>query len=230
MIAVAMKSDQTMLVLANTFLELADTLPLEKITISGIVERCGRNRKTFYYYFMDIDSLIVWIFRRDLARLLEEGFERGQLVFEERAAGLERTPSAMERFPYYVRVKSGVRTLDHTRFFALLARTFDDRREFYRRVFKLRNPSPNNLRSYLYALYRPALQGDIEFMLGNRYLQPAIVERLAEFYTGAFVNDLVCRTKDATSGSVEAAIAPLGNFIHNALSREVEEQRLRRKL
>ncbi len=41
-----------------SFLKLAENVPLEKITVKDIVEDCGVNRKTFYYYFKDIYNLI----------------------------------------------------------------------------------------------------------------------------------------------------------------------------
>lgn len=226
----AMKSDRTMLLLANTFIDLTETHPLDKITISKIVESCGKNRKTFYYYFLDIDSLIVWLFRHDLGQMLADNIGEDKLVYQ--TPGEIEGPCALStaRFPYYVFIKSGVRTLDHSTFFALLARTFDSRRRYYSKVLRQEAPRPNDLRNYLFQLYLPAIRRDIEFMLGNRYLQPRNIELLAEFYTGAFVNDLVSRTVSGSCKNVETDFALFGNLIHNALSREIEEQRLHRQL
>ena len=41
----------------NTFLELVEEKPLDKITIQDIADQCGINRNTFYYHFDDIYSL-----------------------------------------------------------------------------------------------------------------------------------------------------------------------------
>lgn len=40
------------------FGELLDERPLNKITVKDIVDRCGVNRNTFYYYFDGIPSLL----------------------------------------------------------------------------------------------------------------------------------------------------------------------------
>lgn len=40
------------------FGELLEERPLNKITVKDIVDRCGINRNTFYYYFADIPSLV----------------------------------------------------------------------------------------------------------------------------------------------------------------------------
>ena len=42
----------------HSFLKLLKEKPLEKITIKYIVEDCGINRNTFYYYFSDIASYL----------------------------------------------------------------------------------------------------------------------------------------------------------------------------
>lgn len=47
----------------STFEELLTERPLSKITVKDIVERCGINRNTFYYYFEGIPSLIESITR-----------------------------------------------------------------------------------------------------------------------------------------------------------------------
>lgn len=44
--------------LRDSFLNLAAKKPVEKITVRDIVEDCGVNRNTFYYYFSDIYALL----------------------------------------------------------------------------------------------------------------------------------------------------------------------------
>lgn len=48
--------------LASTLKELAQTKPLDKITVTELVEACDIKRQTFYYHFQDIYELIEWIF------------------------------------------------------------------------------------------------------------------------------------------------------------------------
>ena len=42
----------------ETFLYLAEKKPLEKITVRDLVDECGVNRNTFYYYFQDIYAVL----------------------------------------------------------------------------------------------------------------------------------------------------------------------------
>ena len=40
-----------------SFLKFLNEKPLDKITVKDIVDDCGINRKTFYYYFQDMYDL-----------------------------------------------------------------------------------------------------------------------------------------------------------------------------
>ena len=42
----------------ETFIELLDERPLNKITVKDIVEDCGINRNSFYYHFEDLPALV----------------------------------------------------------------------------------------------------------------------------------------------------------------------------
>lgn len=60
----------------NTFLELVEEKPLDKIAIQDIANKCGINRNTFYYHFDDIYSLIESVFNNHVVtieRMFEEG-------------------------------------------------------------------------------------------------------------------------------------------------------------
>lgn len=56
----------------ESFLRLLGTHSIEKITVKDIVEDCGVNRKTFYYYFKDIYDLTEYVFRASLERFAAE--------------------------------------------------------------------------------------------------------------------------------------------------------------
>lgn len=53
---------KTRYVIANSLKELLESKRFEKITIKNIVEHCGLNRQTFYYYFQDKYELVNWIY------------------------------------------------------------------------------------------------------------------------------------------------------------------------
>lgn len=55
----------------ETFVTLLNKTPLDKITVKDIVEACGINRNTFYYYFQDIYSLLDEVFRLESEQVLD---------------------------------------------------------------------------------------------------------------------------------------------------------------
>lgn len=56
----------------EAFGKLLETRSIEKITVKDIVEECGVNRKTFYYYFKDIYDLTEYVFRISLEDFAEK--------------------------------------------------------------------------------------------------------------------------------------------------------------
>ncbi len=55
-------SNITKQALAASLRELMKEVPFEKINVAQICERCGMNRKSFYYHFKDKYDLVNWIF------------------------------------------------------------------------------------------------------------------------------------------------------------------------
>lgn len=55
--------------IVDSFLKLLSEKNFEKITVKNIVEECGVNRKTFYYYFEDIYDLAEQIFEKEIRKL-----------------------------------------------------------------------------------------------------------------------------------------------------------------
>ena len=174
-----MNALSTMLLIADTFVALCDEMPLKKVSISDIIERTGKNRKTFYYHFENKDCLITWIFRYDLGQELKRRFPESTLVYETGAT------DSSAQFPFYILQKSGVRSLDHAEFFDCFAHVLEAKRNFYTQA--LADTNPYSLRNYLYHLYLPALRNDIDLILANRYLPQENIQFLAEFYTCAFL-------------------------------------------
>ena len=62
----------TKLVLAESFKSLMEKRPFHKISVSDICEKCGMNRKSFYYHFKDKYDLTNWIFIHEFAIPLNE--------------------------------------------------------------------------------------------------------------------------------------------------------------
>ncbi len=57
--------------IVKSFLVLLEKKSFEKITVKDIVDDCGINRKTFYYYFADIYDLAEYVFRSEISKLVE---------------------------------------------------------------------------------------------------------------------------------------------------------------
>lgn len=56
----------------NSFVKLLNERPLNQITIRDIVDDCGVNRNTFYYYFQDLPQLLEVIVEEDAQRIIKE--------------------------------------------------------------------------------------------------------------------------------------------------------------
>ena len=55
----------------DTFIELLNQKPFDKITVKDIVETCDINRNTFYYYYSDIYDLLEEVFTNEFDELME---------------------------------------------------------------------------------------------------------------------------------------------------------------
>lgn len=51
-------SNFTKLAIIESFIQLSKEMPIEKITVTKITEKCGINRNTFYYYYQDAYALL----------------------------------------------------------------------------------------------------------------------------------------------------------------------------
>ena len=57
---------------------LMNEIPFARISIGDICERCGMNRKTFYYHFKDKYDLVNWIFQTEfLEVMLRQNYTSG---------------------------------------------------------------------------------------------------------------------------------------------------------
>ncbi|MGM9913265.1 TetR/AcrR family transcriptional regulator C-terminal domain-containing protein [Floccifex sp.] len=57
--------------LADSLKKLMKQKPFSKITVSELAADCGVNRKTFYYHFEDIYSLLKWMFEEDAIEVVK---------------------------------------------------------------------------------------------------------------------------------------------------------------
>ena len=78
-------SNITKRALAASLKELMMTHRFEHIQVTYICERCGMNRKSFYYHFKDKYDLLNWIFDTEIG-LVNQKYEHVQIM----AQGIER--------------------------------------------------------------------------------------------------------------------------------------------
>lgn len=93
-----------------SFLKLLNEMPLDKITIKTIVDDCGLNRSTFYYYFEDINALLDEVLRRETLKALDpqisiESWQEGIIQ------GLEFALSN-KRAVYHIHKSGGAKRLE----------------------------------------------------------------------------------------------------------------------
>lgn len=59
-------------IFAASLKKFMEKKPLSKITVSEIVADCGVNRKTFYYHFEDIYSLLKWMLEEEAIEVVKQ--------------------------------------------------------------------------------------------------------------------------------------------------------------
>lgn len=57
--------------IVEAFICLLNEHPLDKITVKNIIDMCGVNRSTFYYYFEDIYDLINTVFEYETKKIVD---------------------------------------------------------------------------------------------------------------------------------------------------------------
>lgn len=222
------------LALAQSFVELAETVPIDDITVNMIVDGLGKHRKTFYYHFPSKSHLIVWLFRYELAKELEKRFASEQLVF-----GLEEDEFA--EFAFYTRGVDDGRRIYNAPFFDGLYGCFERRRNYYRNVFS--RLGPGTLEHYLLTLYLPVITDDIHYLIEQKVSEQKLmlqediriqldrgysVDFLAEFFTGAFISRYIQRLNYASVGRTAEEISPFENVIHDSLGWLIHQEVARR--
>lgn len=203
---------------AETLLDLTAVKPYEKVSVADIVTAASKNRATFYYHFEDKAQLTAWVFRRDLATLLEEEFVASELVFEETSA------NPCSALPYYARTQNKSRSIDASRFIELLAQVLENHRGFYAQALKAQGPG--SLDNYLYQLYLPAITEDIRIMMHGRKLAGSNVGFLAEFFTNALLSFFKRRLEMPGGRPLLEGAEPFLNILHSSLERQIDAMQL----
>jgi len=67
-----MQRKTTKVLLAESFWELAESKPIDKITVGDIIRNCGYSAATFYRHFKDKYDLIVWAYTQSVAAAMNQ--------------------------------------------------------------------------------------------------------------------------------------------------------------
>ena len=59
-------------VIRESFMELLNERPMNRITVKDITDRCGVNRNTFYYHYQDVPALVEEICAQQVERLVQD--------------------------------------------------------------------------------------------------------------------------------------------------------------
>lgn len=63
--------NRTKTAIIETFWELLEEGPYNKITVKSIVDRCQINRNTFYYHFHDIPEILEYTIKNDADLIIQ---------------------------------------------------------------------------------------------------------------------------------------------------------------
>ena len=202
--------------LAQIYIDMvADDGPAD-VRVLDIVRKAGVNKNSFYYHFSSKYSVAYWIFRTDIASMIEEVFDCSSHVFPAQdSVAVEK--DLFPELPYYVRLLTGARMFDQGAFLKQMVLALRKRQKFYRAMFK--DQEPDNLKLYIQNLYYPAFLQDIEFIADGRYIPAQTRGFLARGSLALFVGmleNLVC-SKELPDEVLDDAENPFWNILPESI-------------
>lgn len=157
--------------IAERFRRKAHERGVDRVRIADIVDDMGINRNTFYYHFANKYEVAIYLFRRDLDAQLRTMLPDAELVS---SSHLENDPG--NGLAFYTHRESGARTLDQAQFITAVLNCVSSDRPLYKPLFSAR---ATEFTDYVQALWRGAIEDDIDFMLSGRYMPPEVKGMLA---------------------------------------------------
>lgn len=97
--------ERTKTAIVETFQQVLEETPINKITVKTIVERCGINRNTFYYYFDGIPDLVEYQLTVMADQLIDSVKRQGPKEELERIINyfIQKKKSVLHIYRYYPR-------------------------------------------------------------------------------------------------------------------------------
>ncbi|MRX82132.1 hypothetical protein [Eggerthella guodeyinii] len=203
---------------AATFMRLVtDSPPNRRVSVVDITNAMGCERKTFYYYFENVDDLIIWIFRSSFKRTVETEFAGCTLVKPH-----PELHDPYSDWPFYVRIETEDRFLEQGPYFKTISYHWVDNRDYYANMFRIDKRSYNNLFAYLVQLYVPAVKDDIRYMLGSKVIPPDVLNFLAEYHVMGIFGRLQWHFGHTHQDIMQSALDPYWNYAHTCIKRTID--------
>ena len=212
--------------IVDAFADMVRSDSLRKVRVAALIDKLGINRNTFYYHFANKYEVALYKFRVDLAFVLAPRIDERDLI----SAPINATTST-ETLPYDTHVEIGARTLDFSAFYRSLVECVLKDEPFYRKVFTASEPEFETLFS---ELYKPAIEADIRFVLGGRYLPTPTFDFMATMLVGHLSSILryALAHPGDTDNLLDDRVNPFWNMPYEALAHGLQMHpvnRLRKK-
>ena len=212
--------------IVDAFADMVRSDSLRKVRVATLIDKLGINRNTFYYHFANKYEVALYKFRVDLAFVLASRIDERDLI----SAPINAT-APTEMLPYYTHVEIGARTLDFSAFYRALVECVLKDEPFYHKVFTVGEPEFETLFS---ELYRPAIEADIRFILGGRYLPAPTFDFMATMLVGHLSSILryALAHPGDTDNLLDDRVNPFWNMPYEALVHGLQMHpvnRLRKK-
>lgn len=206
----------------NYMITVTEASSLDGVHISKLVKELGINRNTFYYHFDSKLDVAVYVFRTDLAKVLTERVPQDYLI--ETELPLKPRPKSL---PYYMHREIGARLLDHSEFFKSLVHCVTSRPQFYRKLFTMNEPE---IKTRVFELFRPAIENDVRFVLGGRYMPRETFDFLVSQQLESLYQ-LPCyhlANPSSSQNLLDDSLNPFWNYSHETLMTELQNHPIKK--
>lgn len=203
-------------------IETTESSSLGNVHVSKLVKELEINRNTFYYHFDSKLDVAIYIFRTDLAKVLTARVPQDYLI--ETELPLKPRPKSL---PYYMHREIGARLLDHSEFFKSLVHCVTSRPQFYRKLFTMNEPE---IKTRVFELFRPAIENDVRFVLGGRYMPRETFDFLVSQQLESLYQ-LPCyhlANPSSSQNLLDDSLNPFWNYSHETLMTELQNHPIKK--
>lgn len=203
-------------------IETTESSSLGNVHVSKLIKELEINRNTFYYHFDSKLDVAIYVFRTDLAKVLTARVPQDYLI--ETELPLKPRPKSL---PYYMHREIGARLLDHSEFFKSLVHCVTSRPQFYRKLFTMNEPE---IKTRVFELFRPAIENDVRFVLGGRYMPRETFDFLVSQQLESLYQ-LPCyhlANPSSSQNLLDDSLNPFWNYSHETLMTELQNHPIKK--